>query len=517
MALPLDGGAMDALSAARSDTGQAAAGPALDLTVDLGADIGSLRWWRGLGTLLSLSAGVAWIAQLDTASAPGSGLSAPVLPSSLLSPSVPVALPIAPPTQAGFAPASFGSLATGAHTGMTVPMTARVSRLSEIPERPIVTIFASLHRGESFDSFLRRQQVGSDDARAAAAGLAQVFTMKELEGTPKVEIVLGRRESRDVPRPLERVKFRANFGMNIAVAREGGKVVTHALPIRIDETPARVSLPVGRSLFVAARQAGVPGNVVSEFIKAFSYSVDFQREVGSGDRFDLIYERKVAETGEVRTGGLLYGALGLRREKAPLELVRFAPAGEKPQYFKADGVSVKRLLMSTPVDGARITSGFGLRLHPILGYSRMHKGMDFAAPTGTPVMAAGAGTVTAAGRHGGHGNYVRIEHQGRYATAYGHLDGFARGIRAGTRVAQGQVIGYVGSTGLSTGPHLHYEVYVNNQAVNPRDAKLPTGRWLEGKDLSGFKALLAKLRAVKIEHGSRAVIASVTDTPDTDA
>ena len=184
---------------------------------------------------------------------------------------------------------------------------------------------------------------------------------------------------------------------------------------------------------------------------------------------------------------MLFAALTLSGQRR--ELTRFTPSSGKTDYFDQKGRSVRKTLMRTPIDGARLSSGFGMRRHPILGYSRMHRGVDFAAPKGTPIYAAGDGVVERAGRNGGYGKYIRLRHNGSYKTAYAHLSGYAKGVKRGRRVRQGQIIGYVGSTGQSTGPHLHYEVMVNGKQVNPRKIKLPSGEKLKGADLEAFLAI----------------------------
>jgi murein DD-endopeptidase MepM/ murein hydrolase activator NlpD len=221
--------------------------------------------------------------------------------------------------------------------------------------------------------------------------------------------------------------------------------------------------------------------------------VDFQREVKAGDKFDLLYTTYVDETGAAIKGGdIQYAELTLRRAKKPL--YRFATADGVTDYYTPKGWSGKRQLMRTPVDGARLSSKFGMRRHPVLGYTKMHKGVDFAAPKGTPVMASGNGVVKMARWHGGYGNFIELVHTNSYSTGYGHLSRIARGIRPGVRVRQGQVIAYVGSTGRSTGPHLHYEVMLKSKQINPMGVKLPTGRELTGKDLLAFQANVGRIQ-----------------------
>ncbi|MEO1642708.1 MAG: M23 family metallopeptidase, partial [Pseudomonadota bacterium] len=245
-------------------------------------------------------------------------------------------------------------------------------------------------------------------------------------------------------------------------------------------TPVTISGTIKRSLYVDARALGAGDQQVVDFASVFAYDVDFQRELHPGDAFEFVYEQVSDERGNrLRDGSLIYAALNGR--VIDKGFYRFTPpdTGET-DYFQANGESATRFLMKTPINGARLSSSFGMRRHPISGFNRLHKGTDFAAPTGTPVYAAGHGTVERASRYGRYGNYVRIRHANGYKTAYAHLSRYGRGVRAGTRVRQGQVIGYVGSTGASTGPHLHYEVYINDKPVNAMTLKLPTGRKLAG-------------------------------------
>ncbi|MEL6830932.1 MAG: M23 family metallopeptidase, partial [Pseudomonadota bacterium] len=236
---------------------------------------------------------------------------------------------------------------------------------------------------------------------------------------------------------------------------------------------------VSTSLYHDARKLGAGDQQVVDFASVFSYDVDFQREVHPGDRFEMVYDSYVDERGvEIQRGEVHYAALsGPVIDKG---FYRFTtPDDGVTDYFEHNGDSATRFLMKTPINGARLSSHFGKRRHPISGYTRLHKGTDFAAPTGTPVYAAGHGVVERASRYGGYGNYIRLRHANGYKTAYAHLSRYGRGIRSGKRVRQGDVIGYVGSTGASTGPHLHYEVHVNGRAVNAMRLKLPTGRKLK--------------------------------------
>ena len=244
---------------------------------------------------------------------------------------------------------------------------------------------------------------------------------------------------------------------------------------------------IDSSLYLAAMQAGIPANIVVEMIHMFSYDVDFQRDVHPGDQFEVFFTDYYSAEGELAKSGSILAASMTLGGKINM-LYRFETELEGVEYFDATGQSAKSLLMRTPVDGARISSGFGRRRHPILGYTRVHQGLDFAVPTGTPVMAAGNGTVVYAGRQGGYGNFVVINHSNGYQTAYAHLSRFGSAVRTGARVRQGQIVAYSGSTGMSTGPHLHYEVRVDGEQVNPLTVKVANGRRLEGQELLAYQA-----------------------------
>jgi len=256
-----------------------------------------------------------------------------------------------------------------------------------------------------------------------------------------------------------------------------------------------VGATIDSSLYLAAMQAGIPASIVVEVIRMFSYEVDFQRDVHPGDEFEVFFNRYFTAEGQpVKVGDILAASMTLSGKKHLL--YRFEQAGVA-EYFDVNGQSAKAMLMKTPVDGARISSGFGQRLHPILGYTRMHKGIDFAVPSGTPVMAAGDGTIAFAGSGGEYGNLVVIKHGNSYATAYGHLSRFAPGTRTGARVHQGDVVAYSGMSGLATGPHLHYEIRLNDKQMNPLTVKLASGRKLEGEDLKAFVAERAHLETLE--------------------
>lgn len=239
------------------------------------------------------------------------------------------------------------------------------------------------------------------------------------------------------------------------------------------------------SLIAAGTAAGVPYTALLALINIFAHEVDFQRDLQPGDRFELLFEEQIGPDGrKAGFGRLMFGALELSGRR--LTAYRFSAPDGRTDFFDAEGQSVRRALLATPIDGARLTSGFGMRRHPLLGYSKMHLGTDFGAPTGTPIYAAGAGIIEEIGPKGSYGNYVRIRHTGETATAYAHMSRFAKDARRGGRVDQGDVIGYVGTSGRSTGAHLHYEVLQNGKQINPRSMKTPLGEKLGGRGLTQF-------------------------------
>jgi murein DD-endopeptidase MepM/ murein hydrolase activator NlpD len=251
------------------------------------------------------------------------------------------------------------------------------------------------------------------------------------------------------------------------------------------------------SLYETAAAQGATDALTTEAAKLFSHKIDFTRDIHDGDTFKMVFTRKVTESGAtVEAGDLLYAEVdAAKAADGPLRFYRFTPAGSSDaEYFDATGRNTKGFLLATPVAVVRVTSSFGMRLHPILGYTRMHQGIDFGGATGTPIYAAGDGTVVQAGRNGGYGNWVEIRHDGVWSTGYGHMSRFASGIHAGVHVRQGEVIGYIGATGEATGPHLHYEVMENGRKINPRDAKVPAGgTQLAGAQLAAFKVQKARV------------------------
>ena len=443
----------------------------IDWAPDLGSRIGSLDWWRGAATCTALCA-VSWLLApgFDTTIVGG-----------------------VPPPLDGTAwdearAQSIAPLAWGSDTGRHMAANDLVAPLAETPERPIVDLTALLGTGDSFTGLLRRAGVSEGDASATARLVSDAVALGDIKAGTPIDMTLGRRPSRDVARPLNQLSFRARFDLNLTVSRTNGALALIRHPIVIDHTPARYQGLVGRSLYRSARAAGVPAKVVETYIKAVATRLSVGRDVGAADRFDIIMEQARAATGEVQLGNLLFAGLDQGRKKT--QLIKWTDG----QWYEASGQSERRGAMGMPV-GGRITSGFGLRRHPLLGFTRFHKGLDIGAPYGAPIRAAIGGVVAFAGRNAGYGNFVKLAHAGGIGTGYGHMSRIA--VRAGTRVSAGQVIGYIGSTGLSTGPHLHWEVWKNGVAVNPRSMSFSSMAQLSGPALGAFKAKYAALMAVK--------------------
>ena len=242
---------------------------------------------------------------------------------------------------------------------------------------------------------------------------------------------------------------------------------------------------IKNNLYSSAIEAGVKPNIIVEFANIFGFEVDFQRDIRKGDRFEIYYEQFVDDDDIIRkTGKIIYASMFVNNKEIALYNFKY---GKETGFYDVDGKSVIKTLMKTPINGARLSSSFGMRKHPILGFNKLHQGTDFAAPTGTPIMASGNGLVVMAQKYKGYGNYILLKHNSNFKTAYAHLSKYGRGIRKGVRVSQGQIIGYVGSTGLSTGPHLHYEIIKNGKRINSQRLKLPTGKILNNEARNKFE------------------------------
>lgn len=349
-----------------------------------------------------------------------------------------------------------------------------------------------VRRGDTLMKVLTKAGADRRESYAAITALAEVFDPRRLKAGQEVTVTFADDAEAGGPR-LVALRVVEDVEREVAARRRADRFVGEEIVRELAGRDVRAAGTIDANLYQSARRAGLPARVIIDLIRIFSFDVDFQREVRPGDRFEVLFERFVDDEGRpVKDGEILFAAMTLSGTK--LEFYRYVPSdGTGADYFDAKGRSVRKSLIRTPIDGARLTSRFGRRRLPSLGYRRMHRGTDFGAPTGTPIMAAGDGVVVRASRFGGYGKYIRIRHNSSYSTAYAHLSRFARGLRKGRRVKQGQIIGYVGSTGRTTGPHLHYEVLVDGRQVNPLKVRLPTGHRLKGDELARFNGMRAEI------------------------
>ncbi|MFC0206247.1 M23 family metallopeptidase [Novosphingobium soli] len=444
----------------------------VELAPDLASDIGSRTWWRGLATMLGLGAtALAFCPDFTRVEAAA-------------------AMPLGPREREEFRSQSIAPLAYGAGSGRRMGATPRVHPLAGVPERPAIQLVSTLAQGDSLAQMLERSGLGAGDAARVAQLVAQAVPAGELApGTP-FDITLGRRPQAGAPRALESLDFRARFDLDLAIRRQAGALVLERRPIAVDATPLRIRGNVGAGLYRSARNAGAPVAAIQSYLRAVDKYLSLESDLKPGDAFDMIVSYRRSAKGERQVGELLYAGVE-QGGKPRLQLVRW---GKDGQMVPAGAVGQARSVpVGQPVAG-RITSPYGARRHPILGYVRMHAGIDFGAAYGSPIHAVAEGVVTFAGRHGGHGNYVRLQHGGGLATGYGHMSRIA--VRGGTRVRAGQVIGYVGSTGLSTGPHLHFEAYRGGRTINPAKIAIVARPQIDGRERDAFKARLRALLAV---------------------
>jgi murein DD-endopeptidase MepM/ murein hydrolase activator NlpD len=369
-----------------------------------------------------------------------------------------------------------------------------------------------VRRGDTLLDLLLNAGIARAEAHEAVSALRGVFNPRSLRPGQEITLTVAPLNLGEQPSLLG-ASFPATAELDISLSRDAeGKFTALRVDRDLQRELIRARGTVRSSLFEAAGTAGVPGAIMVELIRALSYDIDFQRDVQQGDSFDVVFERFRDEDGRfAKDGDIIYGSLNLSGTRK--QVYRHVHGDGTVGYYNEKGENVRKALLRTPIDGARLTSAFGMRMHPILGYSAVHKGVDFGAPPGTPVQAAGDGVVELAGWQGAYGQYVRIRHNSEYATAYAHLSRLASGVRQGDRVRQGQVIGYVGSTGRSTGPHLHYEVMRRGTQVNPIAVQFPTARKLEGEDLIQFRTAKAEidLQVAGIEPAGRVARADASD------
>ena len=358
------------------------------------------------------------------------------------------------------------------------------------------TINYKVKKGDTYENIIGNLDIPNSEKELFLKTVRKQKEIKFLKPNQKIYFNIDRKD---------KVKI---IGFNVEIDKKKGvyftrtsdlaKYTSQIIKKNLDKIVIFKEGVIENSLYNSAIELGIRPNTIIEFARLYGFQVDFQRDIWKGDSFQIIYEQFENEDGSViESGDIIYSNLNIQGND--LNLYKFELKEEEIDYFDENGKSMKKTLMKTPINGARLSSPFGKRKHPILGFTKMHTGTDFAAPTGTPIMASGDGVVTRAQWCGGGGNCVKIKHNSVYQTVYAHLSKFGRGIRKGVRVKQGQIIGYVGSTGLSTGPHLHYEVIENGKKINSQKLKLPSGKTLKGQQRNKFEVNKIKIDVLKSE------------------
>jgi len=443
-------------------------GAGFSLLVDLGAEPLSRRWWRGTATLGCLCGMAA--------------VMAPELkPVELPRTDRPGVVAAREYRDVGVAP-----LALGGRSGGRMTAGERVEPLLVAPERAAIELDARLGEGDRIEALLMR--IGAPAVDAITVGrMLHAAAPHGLDGGTRVAIRLGRRAGGQ--RRIERIALRTGLDRDLIIARGASGLGARTIRIAVDARPRRIRGRVGDGLYWSLRGSGVSPEAAGDYLKALATRIDVGIDLGPDDRFDLVIAHRRAATGEEQSGPLLYAGIQ-RMAGAPIQMLKWTVGGRNGWYDAASLTHVSSSALAWPVS-ARITSSFGMRRHPILGYARMHKGMDFGARWGTPIVASANGVVSRAGWAGGYGRQVRIAHGDGIATSYSHMSRMV--VSPGTPVRQGQLIGYVGSSGLSTGPHLHYETYRGGVAVNPVSVRFVDAAAVDPAEVARFKARLAQL------------------------
>ena len=324
---------------------------------------------------------------------------------------------------------------------------------------------------------IKRDEVKFVTTKLKEKELSYIYTGRE------VKLVL--KKFSDNTNSIVKIIYPLSNTLKVEISKNDEDFSIKKLIIKLEKKEVVVKNTITNNLYSAAIKSGIEPNIIIEFARIYGFEIDFQRDIRKGDWFEIYYEKFLNEKGEVKdTGKIIYASMFVNNREISLYNFNY---NSDVGFYNINGKSVVKALMKTPINGARLSSSFGMRKHPILGFNKMHRGTDFAAPTGTPIMASGSGTVTRARWCGGGGNCVKIRHNSTYQTIYAHMSKFAKGIKEGKKVKQGQIIGYVGSTGMSTGPHLHYEVVVNGKKVNSQKLKLPSGKILRGEARRDFE------------------------------
>ena len=348
--------------------------------------------------------------------------------------------------------------------------------------------------GETFDKILNSYSIEKEEISAIKKSLLKKSIINKLNTNQKIQIIVDQTNNK-----IKEFIFQISNTEKIYLSKssEESDFSKKILIIKLDKKIIYKENIILQSLYKAATDQNIPPNTIIEFARIYGFQVDFQRDIRKEDKFQIMYEVFIDKNNKViETGKILFANLKLSGQDNSLY---YFDKGSVEGHYDKNGKSVQKALMKTPINGARLSSSFGMRKHPIDGFNKMHKGTDFAALKGTPIMASGNGIIKKAGWCGSGGNCIKIRHNSTYETVYAHMSKFSRGIKKGVRVKQGQTIGYVGSTGKSTGPHLHYEVIVNGKKVNSQKLKLPSGKVLKGKNRELFETIKIKLDVLKSE------------------
>tara|TARA_X000000368_G_scaffold87930_1_gene66894 strand:+ start:204 stop:1550 length:1347 start_codon:yes stop_codon:yes gene_type:complete len=347
---------------------------------------------------------------------------------------------------------------------------------------PYEEISYVIKNNDTVEKILKEFNIRSSDIRDISIQLKKKKLANIYSGR-KLSLILKKLE--DGSNTIVNFIYPINNTSSVEIRKSQNKYLVKENILQLYKKEVVVKNEIKNNLYSSAIEVGIEPNIIVEFARIFGFEVDFQRDIRKGDWFEILYEKFKDDNNKVRdTGKIIYASMYVNGEEINLYNFRY---NNDEEFYDIKGKSITKSLMKTPINGARLSSSFGMRKHPILGYNKMHRGTDFAAPSGTPIMASGSGTVTRARWCGGGGNCVKIKHNSTYETIYAHMKSFAKGVKEGRKVKQGQVIGYVGSTGLSTGPHLHYEVIVNGKKVNSQKLKLPSGKILKGEERKQFE------------------------------
>ena len=354
---------------------------------------------------------------------------------------------------------------------------------------PYKEIKYTIKNNDSIERILKKYDIDNNDIKNISLKLKQKKLSNIYSGR---ELSLILKKLSDGRNTIINLVFPITNTSSVEVRKVSNDFIVKENILKLYKKEVVVKNKITNNLYNSAISSNIEPNIIIEFARVFGFEVDFQRDIRKGDWFEIYYEKFEDDNNKVRdTGKIIYASMYVNGEE--INLYNFKYKNEQ-EYYDIKGKSITKSLMKTPINGARLSSSFGMRKHPILGYNKMHRGTDFAAPSGTPIMASGSGTVTRARWCGGGGNCIKIKHNSTYETIYAHMKSFAKGIKEGKKVKQGQIIGYVGSTGMSTGPHLHYEVIVNGKKVNSQKLKLPSGKILRGEARKDFE-----LERIKID------------------